>query len=144
MEPSQLSVDLVNVTDVNILGLGLVKSIYNKEQMEEFIRFQDSQNTWREYLAETVELAYLGISGGEWGLSLTGLAKNQIVDAMGWISLDTTLLTSGTNSVIFILIMFIVGMVRMLLDIMVRAIVIPLVQGCVFWMFGASGTLPSR
>jgi len=37
--------DPVKVSDVDILGLVLGKSIYSKEQMEEFVRFQDSQNT---------------------------------------------------------------------------------------------------
>jgi len=43
----------------------------------------------------------------------------------------------GPAAVIVILVMFIVGMVRMLLDILVRAIVIARVRGCGFWMFGA-------
>ncbi len=74
-EPSQLPVDPVKVSNVDILGLGLGKNICSKGQMEELIRFQDSQKTRRAYLAETVELAYLGRSRGEWGLGLTDLAK---------------------------------------------------------------------
>jgi hypothetical protein len=77
-------VDPVKVSDVDILGLGLGKSIYSKEQMEEFARFQDCQNTRRAYLAETVELAYLGKSGGECGLDLTDLSKDQTVDVAGY------------------------------------------------------------
>jgi hypothetical protein len=38
-------VDPAKVTNVDILGLGLGKNIYSKEQMEEFVQFQDSQNT---------------------------------------------------------------------------------------------------
>jgi hypothetical protein len=63
VEPAQLPVDPVKVTDVNVLDLGLGRSIYSKEQMEDFARFQYSQNTRRAYLAETAELAYLGRSG---------------------------------------------------------------------------------
>jgi hypothetical protein len=44
---------------VNLLNLGLGRSIYSKEQMEDFARFQDSQNTRKAYLAEAAELAYL-------------------------------------------------------------------------------------
>jgi hypothetical protein len=66
VEPSQLPVDPVKISDVDILGLGLGKSIYSKEQMKEFVCFQDNQNTRRAYLVETAELAYLGRSGGEW------------------------------------------------------------------------------
>ena len=49
--------------------------------MEDFARFQDSQNSRKAYLAEAAELAYLGRSGGEWGLGLTELARDQIVNA---------------------------------------------------------------
>ncbi len=52
--------------------------------MEDFARFQDSQNTRKAYLAEAAELAYLGRSGGEWGLGLTELARDQIVNAVGY------------------------------------------------------------
>ncbi len=38
---------------------------------------------------------------------------------------------------IVILVMFIVGMARMLVDILVRAIIIARVRGWGFWMFGA-------
>jgi hypothetical protein len=128
-------VDPVKVTDVDILGLGLGKSIYSKEQMEEFVQFQDSQNTQRAYQTETAELAYLGRSGGEWGLGLTDLAKDQIVEAVGYNLIPLYGLVRPTVNIIFI--MFIVVMVRMLLDIKTSAIVITSVQGCGFWMFGA-------
>jgi hypothetical protein len=36
VEPAQLPMDPVKVSNVDILGLGLGKSIYSKEQMEEF------------------------------------------------------------------------------------------------------------
>jgi len=39
--------------------------------------------------------------------------------------------------VIVILVMFIVGMARMLIDILVRAVIIARVRGWGFWMFGA-------
>ncbi len=42
----------------------------------------------------------------------------------------------GPTAVIVILIMFKVGMARMLIDIMVRAIIIARVRGWGFWMFG--------
>jgi hypothetical protein len=48
-------VDLVKITDVNVHDLGMGKSIYSKEQMEDFARFQDSQNTRRAYLTKTAE-----------------------------------------------------------------------------------------
>ncbi len=128
--------DPVKVSDVDILGHGLGKSIYSKEQMEEFVWFQDSQNTRRAYLAETAELAYLGRSRGEWGHGLTDLTRDQIVNAVGYQLIPLSRLI-GQAAVIVILVLFIVSMVRMLLDILVRAIFIPRVHGCWFWMFGA-------
>jgi hypothetical protein len=82
------------------------------------------------------DLAYLGRSGGEWGLGLTDLARDQIVNAVRYQLIPLYRLIRPA-AVIVILIMFIVGMVRMLLDILVRAIVIARVRGCGFWMFGA-------
>jgi hypothetical protein len=135
-EPAQLPVDPVKVSDVNLLNLGLGRSIYSKEQMEDFARFQDSQNTRKAYLAEAAELAYLGRSGGEWGLGLTELARDQIVNAVGYRLIPLYRLI-GPTAVIVILVMFILGMARMLVDILVRAIIIARVRGWGFWMFGA-------
>ena len=59
-EPAQLPVNPVKISDVNLLDLGLGRSINSKEQMEDFARFQDSQNTRKAYLAEAAELVYLG------------------------------------------------------------------------------------
>ncbi len=38
---------------IAVLDLGLGRSIYSKAQVEEFLKFQDSQETWRTYLTET-------------------------------------------------------------------------------------------
>ena len=64
------------------------------------------------------------------------LARDQIVDAVGYHLIPLYRLIRPT-AVIIILVMFIVSMVRMLLDILVRPIVIVRVCGCRFWMFGA-------
>jgi hypothetical protein len=77
--------------------------------MEDFAWFQDSQNTRKAYLAEAAELAYLGRSGGEWGLGLTELARDQIVNAVGYHLIPLYRLI-GPTAVIVILVMFIVGM----------------------------------
>ncbi len=85
---------------------------------------------------EAAELAYLGRSGGEWGLGLTELARDQIVNAVGYRLISLYRLI-GPTEVIVVLVMFIVGMARMLIDILVRAIIIARVRGWGFWMFGA-------
>jgi hypothetical protein len=112
----------MKVSYVDIIGLGLGMSIYSKTQIEEFVQFQDSQNARRVYLVEkaSVSRTLPRIRWWMlWGYHLVTLY--QLV---------------GPTAVIIILIMFVVGIVRML-DIMVRAICIARMRGCWFWMFGA-------
>jgi hypothetical protein len=54
-DPAMLPVDEVRIDPVKINNISLGKSIYSKEQLEEFARFQDSQGTRKAYLAETAE-----------------------------------------------------------------------------------------
>jgi hypothetical protein len=49
---------VVQIDDDDLLDLGLGQSIYSKAQLEEFLKFLDSQGTQRAYLMETVEPAY--------------------------------------------------------------------------------------
>jgi|688.fasta_scaffold1271470_1 hypothetical protein len=48
------------------------------------------------YLAEVGELAYLGSSWGEWGLRLSDLAMDQIVNTIGY-HLNPALQASGID-----------------------------------------------
>ncbi len=48
-----LPVDEVKIYLVEVKDIGLGKSTYTKEQLDEFARFQDSQGTRKAYLAET-------------------------------------------------------------------------------------------
>jgi hypothetical protein len=48
-----LPVDEVRIDPIKVNDIGLGKSIYTKEQLEEFARFQDSQGTRKAYLVET-------------------------------------------------------------------------------------------
>ncbi len=82
-------------------------------------------------MAEVVELAYQGSSRGEWGLRLSDLAMDQIVNTIGY-HINPVLPASGIHGSHLILIMFIVRMVQMFLDIAVNAVVIAQVHGCGF------------
>jgi hypothetical protein len=44
-DPAMLPVDKVRIDPVKINNIGFGKSIYTKEQLEEFACFQDSQGT---------------------------------------------------------------------------------------------------
>jgi hypothetical protein len=56
-DPEMLPVDEVRIDLVQVSDIGLGKSIYTQEQLDEFARFQDSQGTRKAYLAETAEMA---------------------------------------------------------------------------------------
>jgi hypothetical protein len=76
-----LPVNEVRIDPVTINNIGLGKSIYTKEQLEEFARFQDSQGTRKVYLAETAEMAYIGRNEkGEWGLALGSATQGSLID----------------------------------------------------------------
>ncbi len=80
-DPSMLPVDEVRINPVTVNNVGLGKSIYSKEQLEEFARFQDSQGTRNAYLVETAEMAYIGRNEkGEWGLALGSAAQVFLID----------------------------------------------------------------
>ncbi len=71
-----LPVKPVIIDEEDVLDLGLGRSIYSKAQVEEFLKFQDSQGTRRAYLTETAELAYGGRGeDGSWGLGLGERAR---------------------------------------------------------------------
>ncbi len=79
-DPAMLPVDEVRIDPVKINDIGLGKSIYTKEQLEEFSRFQDNQGTRKAYLAETAEMAYTGRNEkGEWGLALSSAAQGSLI-----------------------------------------------------------------
>ncbi len=97
--------------DMQMLGIGLGKSIYRPEQIEEFIRFQESQGTRRAFLAESAERAYNSRFGGEGGSGLTDRATDHLVDVVGFHPVPLHRLL-GPTAVIAILILFLI--IRML------------------------------
>ncbi len=50
-----LPVDEVKIDPVEVNDVGLGKSIYTQEQLDEFACFQDSQGTRKAYLAESAD-----------------------------------------------------------------------------------------
>jgi hypothetical protein len=79
-----LPLDEVRINPVTVNNIGLVKSIYTREQLEEFSQFQDSQGTRKAYLAETAEMAYIRRNEkGEWRLALGSAAQVSLIDLVG-------------------------------------------------------------
>ncbi len=82
--------------------------------------------------------------GGEWGSGLTGAATDSLIDAVGN-HLVPMYRVIGPTAAVALLILFLVGVVRMLADIVVRAIAIARVRGCGWWLIEAFwGTLFHR
>jgi len=92
----------------------------------------------RAFLAER---AYNTRVGGQWGSGLSDLATAHLSDAVGYHLVPMYRVIRPTAAVA-LLVLFLVGIVRMLLDIVVRAIAIAKVRGCGWWLMGAFwGTL---
>jgi hypothetical protein len=74
----------IAIDDIKVTNLGLGRSIYSPAQLEEFAHFQESQETRRAFLAESAERAYNSWAGGQWGSSLSDLATESLIDAVGY------------------------------------------------------------
>jgi hypothetical protein len=141
-DPAILPVDEVRIDPVEVNNIGLGKSIYTREQLDEFARFQDSQGTRKAYLTETAELAYRGRTGdGEWGLGLSAAAQNFIIDFVG--ASFFPLYSVVGPMIFFVSFMLLVwGVFRLLVTVLIRAIIIVRCKGCGVWVLTAFwGTL---
>jgi hypothetical protein len=131
----------IAIDDVIVMNLGLGRSIYSPAQLEEFVRFQDGQGTPPTFLAESVDRAYNRPVAGEWGSGHMDLAMDSILDAFRH-HLVPMYGVIRLTAAVALLILFLVGILRMMLDIVIRAIVIARIRGLGWWLMGAFwGTL---
>ncbi len=139
---AMLPMDEVRIDPVKIKNIGLGKSIYTKEQLEQFARFQNSQRNRKAYLVETAEMAYTGRNEkGEWGLALTSAAQGSLIDLMGASFFP---LYKVVVSMIFFLslLLLIWGGLRLIVTVFLRVIIIVRCKGCGIWVLTAFwGTL---
>jgi hypothetical protein len=139
---AMLLVDEVKIDPVEVNDVGLGKSIYTKEQLEEFARFQDSQGTRKAYLAETAELAYTGrTESGEWGLALSSAAQGSLIDIVG-ASFFPLYKVVGPMIFFLSLMLLVWGAFRLMVTVLIRVIVIVRCKVCGIWVLTALwGTL---
>jgi hypothetical protein len=141
-DPAMLPVGEVKIDPVELNNIGLGKSIYTKEQLDEFARFQDSQGTRKACLAETAELAYTGrTEDGEWGLALSSAAQGSLIDIVGATFFP---LYSVVGPMIFFisLLLLVWGAFRLMVTVLIRVIIIVRCKGCGIWVMTALwGTL---
>jgi hypothetical protein len=141
-DPEMLPVDEVRIDPVKVNDIGLGKSIYTKEQLEEFARFQDSQGTRKAYLAETAEMAYTSRNEkGEWGLALSSAAQGSLIDIVG-ASFFTLYRVVGPMIFFLSLMLLVWGGLRLMVTVLVRIVIIVRYKGCGIWVLTALwGTL---
>ena len=140
--PRDLPVEAMNIDKEDTLDLGLWRSIYSKEQIAKFLKFQDSQGTCKAYLAETAGLAYSNGSGdGTWGLGMGEQSMETIINAVG-MSFIPLYRIIGPLSMMIILILFIWSLLRMLVTIAMKAYTIYHSKGAGVWLLGACWSLP--
>jgi hypothetical protein len=141
-DPEMLPVDEVRIDLVKVNDIGLGKSIYTQEQLDEFARFQDSQGTRKAYLAETAEMAYSGRNErGEWGLALSTAAQGSLIDIVG-ASFFPLYRVVGPMIFFLSLMLLVWGGLSLAVTILVRIIVIVRYKGCGLWVLTALwGTL---
>jgi hypothetical protein len=134
-----LPVDEVRIDPVKVNDIGLGKSIYTCEQLEEFARFQDSQGTRKAYLAE---MAYSGRSEkGEWGLALSSAAQGSLIDIVG-ATFFPLYRVVGLMIFFLLLLLLVWGGFRLIVTVLLRVIIIVRCKGCRIWVLTALwGTL---
>jgi hypothetical protein len=141
-DPEMLPVDEVRIDPVKVNDIGLGKSIYTQEQLDEFARLQDSQGTRKAYLAETAVMAYSGRNErGEWGLALSTATQGFLIDIVG-ASFFPLYRVVGPMIFFLSLMLLVWGGLRLVITILVRIIVIVRCKGCRLWVMTALwGTL---
>jgi hypothetical protein len=141
-DPEMLPVDEVRIVPVKVNDIGLGKSIYTQEQLEEFAQFQDSQGSRKAYLAETAEMAYSGRNErGEWGLTLSSATQGSLIDIVE-ASFFPLYRVVGPMIVFLSLMLLVWGGLRLIVTILVRIVVIVRCKGCGLWVLTALwGTL---
>jgi hypothetical protein len=141
-EPAILLVDEVRIDPIKVNDIGLGKSIYTKEQLEEFAWFQDSQGTRKAYLAETAEMAYTGRNEkGEWGLAFSSAAQGSLIDIVG-ASFFPLYRVVGPMIFFLSLLLLVWGGLRLIITVLLRVIIIVRCKGCGIWVLMAFwGTL---
>ncbi len=133
-DPAMLPVDEIRIDPVMINNIGLGKSIYTKEQLEEFARFQDSQGTRKAYLAETAEIAYIGRNEkGEWGMALSSAAQGSLIDLIG-VSFFPLYKVVGPMIFFLSLLLLISGGLRLIITVFLRVIIIVRYKKCGIWV----------
>jgi len=135
--PENLPLSEPKISDWDESRMGLGRSIYSPDQIHQFNVFQQIQGARTAFLAEQTGIAFQSKNEkGEWGLALSEHAKSMMLDTIGknFIPLYRFL---GPISITIILILFVIGLVRILGTFIFRVLVLVSLHGCGVWVLGA-------
>ena len=133
--PRIFPLDDLKILDYAELGLG--RSIYTEQQLQQFYLFQQAAGTRTAFLADQAERAYVMRSAnGDWGLALGINARDMMLDVVG-LSFIPLYRFFGPVSMMLILVFFIIGGLRICVTLIVRAIIIARTKGCGIWILAA-------
>jgi hypothetical protein len=133
-QPLALPIAAVEIEHDELEPWGLGRSIYSEAQLAAFAEFQQAAAVRAAYVADVSELAYSRRGpDGEWGLPLGPRATEAIIDLVG-LSFVPLYRFLGPVSMIVILVLFFVGISRLVFTILFRAIVLGRTRGCGFWI----------
>jgi hypothetical protein len=135
--PLNIPIATVEIEQEDSPKWGLGRSIYSPEQLKAFHEFQMSNAVRAAYVADASELAFNRRSAdGQWGLALGQHAQEAIIDMIG-LSFIPLYRIIGPASMIVIFILFFVGVTRLVLTVLFRAIVLGRTKGCGYWIMAA-------
>lgn len=135
--PEEMPLSPLKISDWDEGKMGLGRAIYSPDQIHQFNIFQQVQHARNAFISEQTGIAFQGKNEkGEWGLSLSSHAKEMMLDAVGFNFIPLYRFV-GPISVTFILILFIVGLVRIFATVIFRIIVLIKIRGVGIWLLGA-------
>jgi hypothetical protein len=135
--PLNIPVATVEIDQDPLPKWGLGRSIYSPDQLKAFHEFQMSTAVRAAYVTDSSELAFKRCSAdGQWGLALGQHAQEAIIDMIG-LSFIPLYRIIGPASMIVIFVLFFVGMTRIAITILFRAVVLGRTRGCGYWVMAA-------
>ena len=136
--PDLFPVDPLGIQEMSesdFVGLG--RSIYSPEQIEQFNLFQEIAGARAAFLAVQTGTAYKGKNAaGDWGLPFGSYQQEQLIDTMG-MSFIPLYRFFGPMSMSVLMILFVVGIVRITITVVVRAVILVRARGCGPWVLGS-------
>ena len=133
--PSLFPIEPLGIADRSDDELhGLGRSIYSKEQIEQFLIYQEVSGSRAAFLSAQTQIAFKNRNAnGEWGLPFNQFQSDQILDSVG-LSFIPLYRFFGPITVTILMVLFVVGIARILITITIRIMSLVRAYGCGPWL----------